>query len=364
MKANQTIQDMFSHFQIIDKKELFQIIDQTRSEKSLDKSLSYLWHSEKAHQYLTPNVKLADKCEDDAEKFRIEGNAFFRKKMLDKALKYYNLSILSAPHPSPLLTSAHSNTFNKEGQTSSCHVQSDSCNGRGGEQISSVSVKPGEEEYKSSLPSCESEYKISLQPGEGENKALALGYGNRSAVLFELEQYETCLSDIDLALRYGLAKTGHCKLAERKARCLMAMGNVRYAQEVLETALEQLEYLSLEKVDHEKAKKMLLYLIDQNKIAANRNCLTTCGSISDNPVPSDSSPIKNEQLLFMYNVPEPIKLVDPHPSIPALSNAVTMTFSTLQGRNLIANKHIHPGNVPSMWLFIMIDMHNYVKVVL
>lgn len=59
--------------------------------------------------------------------------------------------------------------------------------------------------------------------GNSEYRELALGYANRSAVLLELEQYEECIRDIDLALKFGYPKSSQEKLRNRKKKCEAAL---------------------------------------------------------------------------------------------------------------------------------------------
>lgn len=51
----------------------------------------------------------------------------------------------------------------------------------------------------------------------------ALAYGNRSAVYFELREYQKCLDNIDLARKAGFPADKLERLAEREARCLRSL---------------------------------------------------------------------------------------------------------------------------------------------
>lgn len=48
--------------------------------------------------------------------------------------------------------------------------------------------------------------------------------GNRSVVLYNISQYEECLSDISAALYFGYPRNLHYKVYERQGRCHQALG--------------------------------------------------------------------------------------------------------------------------------------------
>ena len=52
---------------------------------------------------------------------------------------------------------------------------------------------------------------------------LALGYANRSAVLFQMKEYELCIRDITRAFNYSYPNNLMYKLFERKSRCQRAL---------------------------------------------------------------------------------------------------------------------------------------------
>lgn len=317
MATQPTIKEIIKQVKSIGEDALRNIIDETRSEATVEKALSYLWDPLETHQLLTPKIISANKSDDDAETYRIEGNDCFQKRILDKALKYYNLSILSAPHPPAMC--------NMAGQELPSYIQNDASNEWEKHQIPTISLQSGEGEYTTYS-----------QPGEGEYKTLSLGFANRSAVLFELEQYDKCLSDIALALKYGHPETVHCKLAKRRAQCLIAMGEISAAKEVLEAALDELQYLTLDETNRNKVKNSLLLLIEQCSLKTNSSNVSGNAFHSEYSVLSDQPTLKTEQLLFVYNVPDPVQLADANPSIPAISNSITMAFTPSQGRHLLA----------------------------
>ncbi|XP_013358912.1 PREDICTED: SET and MYND domain-containing protein 4 isoform X2 [Chinchilla lanigera] len=62
---------------------------------------------------------------------------------------------------------------------------------------------------------------------------ISLCYANRSAALFRLGQYETCLNDIIRALTYGYPERLQPKLMLRKAECLVTLGRWKEASQTI-----------------------------------------------------------------------------------------------------------------------------------
>lgn len=62
---------------------------------------------------------------------------------------------------------------------------------------------------------------------------VALCYANRSAALFRLGQYETCLDDIVRALMHGYPERLQPKLMLRKAECLVTLGRMKEASQTI-----------------------------------------------------------------------------------------------------------------------------------
>ncbi|KAG7171094.1 SET and MYND domain-containing protein 4-like 5 [Homarus americanus] len=236
------------------------------------------------------------KSDAEAERLRAEGNRFYQRKFLDKALKLYNLSIMSAPHPRV-----------------SDDIKTDN--------LTEIFDSTNEDAFRS----------------------LALGYANRSAVLFELEQYGRCVSDIDKALRYGYPKLLHSKLAERKAKCLIAQRKENEAKELLESSLQALDAMSLDESQTKSSRDALCQLL--------QHCRTDEGSVGSSVKPDNTdtplslSSATKEKLLFAYETPKPPELSHPSSTIPSLSSAVRLAFSPSQGRYLVAERDIKPGEV-------------------
>ncbi|XP_063859177.1 SET and MYND domain-containing protein 4-like [Scylla paramamosain] len=231
------------------------------------------------------------------KKLRAEGNKCYQKKLLDKALELYNQSIVFAPHPEIKIEKCSngkiSTTSNERQEDVVSEGQSTSC------------CTNKEEGYK----------------------ALALGYANRSAVLYELGQYEKCICDIDYALLHGYPTILHSKLAERKAKCLIALQRINEAKSLIETSLQALDALAL----------------DEEKIKSSRANLQSLSQLDKKFI--DIHPNTKYKLLFSFENPSPPKLAKCNPTIPSLSRSVDLAFSSTQGRYLVANKDIKPGDV-------------------
>ncbi|XP_064095006.1 SET and MYND domain-containing protein 4-like [Macrobrachium nipponense] len=268
---------------------------------SLESMFSYLWNLDEARSCLLPTIIVQKKSEEDAERLRNEGNKCYQKKILDKALKLYNLSIMSAPHPGLSVCKP-------------CGATKD------------YNSHEGQENHNE----------------EQEYRSLALGYANRSAVFFELGQYDKCIADIDLAFLHGYPKLLHCKLAERKSKCLISLGKSENAKQVLLDALKELDDMKLDESKSKTSRNALHNLLE----ACQENGELNGFPVKDcNKLASWLREATKEELLFAYQIPEVPSLSQSNPAIPCLSDAVKLDFSPSQGRYLIAERDIDPGEV-------------------
>lgn len=74
-------------------------------------------------------------------------------------------------------------------------------------------------QYEQALES----YNVGICLAENGSDMLSLGYANRSACFFELEKYELCLADIDLAKGSNYPPALMSKLDQRQEKCLKLM---------------------------------------------------------------------------------------------------------------------------------------------
>merc|ERR550539_500086 len=73
---------------------------------------------------------------------------------------------------------------------------------------------------------------------------LSLALANRSACLYHQGQYEQCLQDIALALRFRYPKNLEYKLLQRKAQCLSKLGRFEEAEEAFKLVESSLDFES------------------------------------------------------------------------------------------------------------------------
>ncbi len=124
------------------------------------------------------------KDRQESQKLRTQGNQVYQKNKLSDALEFYTRSILEAPHPPP------PNSF---------LLQQDI--------VAIVNNTAGHD----------------ANNADNNHEELALGYANRSAVLFQMKEYELCIRDITRAFDNSYPNNLMYKLFERKARCLKAL---------------------------------------------------------------------------------------------------------------------------------------------
>lgn len=266
--------------------------------ESIEQMFNYLWNFEDAHHCLRPKISLSAKSEVESDKLRANGNKFYQKQYLKQALELYNESIMAAEHPNINLKT---------------NLLSDEI--------------------------CNKEY-----------KALSLGYANRSAVLIELDQFEKCICDIDLALYYGYPKLLHSKLAERKAKCFLALKKYKEAEEIVKSALNSLDELKLDKSKSRTIRDSLEQLLEQSQQNSSSNGKENISDENENQDISQNleiglSSLTNDELLFKYRSPKAPPLIESNPTIPSLSSAVTLEYKPDRGRFLVATRDIKPGEV-------------------
>lgn len=254
-----------------------------KSDKPFEEIFACIWDLKEAHAMLTPTLVTAGKSQAEADRLRKDGNAYYKMKILDTALKLYNQSILVAPHP-----------VLKEAPASSDNSQED-------ELVARPQIDPAK--YGGGVPG-------------GESKALAMGYANRSAVLFELNFYGKCLENIELAFECGYPEELREKLETRRERCLAGL---QIADQVEKT-------------------------LSPKKGGA--------AGLQTHLLPSSSPSFREKMLaptalkdLFTEVVKEIPKVIEPNPSIPALSKAVKVSHCPGKGRCLVATRDISTGEV-------------------
>lgn len=125
------------------------------------------------------------KCIEKAVKYREEGNKLFQSDQCTQAILFYNKSISYCPHPS--------------------YEQFQQGIEQEQEKVKEVQFADECKDPNKKIPS--------------KYESLSLSYGNRSAALRKLNQYEDCLKDIARAAKFGYPKASIYKLWERKGKC-------------------------------------------------------------------------------------------------------------------------------------------------
>lgn len=145
---------------------------------------------------------------------------------------------------------------------------------------------------------------------------LALGYANRSAVLVKLHKYESCMQDIDRALKLACPDNVRAKLHVRKVECLVALRSPK-VKDSIEEARCSLKQLSLD----DALRKKFIEKVDSMKIARN---VRKQGGPKQPPLPE----INNR-----------------NPEVPCASDAVKIEYNDEYGRHVVATRDIEPGEV-------------------
>lgn len=155
------------------------------------------------------------------------------------------------------------------------------------------------------------------------SEQLALGYANRSAVLFQLGLYLECIQDIDRGLALNYPDNLRAKLYLRKTECLMILGN-HSVEDVLEEAQHWLDKMSLNDTSREKLKAKLDTLHDKTVQTELHAIDTKAEMLEPPPLPTTQSH-NNE--------------------VPCASDAVAIKYNKHYGRYIVATRNIDPGEV-------------------
>ena len=220
------------------------------------------------------------------------GNQVYQKNKLLEALEYYSMSICYAPHPPP------PNSLLLHG-------------GSGNPTDMSATDDAG-----------------------FTHEELALGYANRSAVLFQMKEYDLCIRDITRAFDHSYPNNLMYKLFERKARCLKALKDFPRALEAMKSAEMWMKYSTLSETKSSSFKKEISKQIDflDEKVAGM--------SIKEF---AESAEMK-KSLVAPVKVLETPKLTkEENKEIPGVRRDVKLVYSEEKGRHLVATEDILPG---------------------
>lgn len=149
------------------------------------------------------------------------------------------------------------------------------------------------------------------------DQTLAECYAARSEVLFKLGFFDKCLSDVERAVQAGYSRKA--ELEKRKKKCLKAIDRETDLPYVRE-ATRRFRGRPRKETFHERFK-----LYQQSQLGGY--------SLSER---------FRKSLLSEAEIPK-LKLSDPHPTIPTMSNAVTLAYTPDKGRHILAARDIYPG---------------------
>lgn len=185
-------------------------------------------------------------------------------------------------------------------------------------------------------------YSKSVRLSLPNSPELSLAYGNRSAVLFEVEKFDLCLLDINRALE-NYPDNLKYKLYQRKGKCLQKIGSYDEAKQSFRVRFARVDikikyfhrylrvyyfqnaqnYLPRAEISSEKR--------DALKISLDQS-IDECDKSDQNDIVINS--IKN------FPLPE---LPSKNSLIPNASDKIRINSSLEMGRHLIAFQDIEPG---------------------
>ncbi|XP_019065950.1 SET and MYND domain-containing protein 4 isoform X3 [Fukomys damarensis] len=168
-------------------------------------------------------------------------------------------------------------------------------------------------------------YSKGVSHSRPNTEEISLCYANRSAALFHLGQYETCLNDIIRALMHGYPERLQPKLMLRKAECLVTLGRLKEASQTI----SDLESNVTERPTPAASPFQILQknLCDlKMKIQEKENLPETF-------------------LTAVAKDFERMDLREENEQIPSASSSVQLRTDPLKGRYLIAIKDILPGEI-------------------
>eukprot|EP00092_Neocalanus_flemingeri_P020363 GFUD01022061.1.p1 GENE.GFUD01022061.1~~GFUD01022061.1.p1 ORF type:complete len:706 (-),score=132.76 GFUD01022061.1:307-2382(-) len=229
------------------------------------------------------DFNFSPKDRSESQKLRNLGNQVYQKNRLSEALEYYSQSICLAPHPLP------PNTYLNHPQD---------------------------------------------QEDTFSYEELALGYANRSAVLFQMKEYELCIRDITRAFNYSYPNNLMYKLFERKARCQRALKDYARALESMKEAEMWMKYSTLSETKTAGFKKDISKQIEFLAEKVNAMTMEEIENM-DNFGPHVSGCLAKP----------PPKLTENHSNVPCARADVKIRYHPDKGRYLVVEKDVGPGEI-------------------
>ncbi|XP_007935763.1 SET and MYND domain-containing protein 4 [Orycteropus afer afer] len=154
---------------------------------------------------------------------------------------------------------------------------------------------------------------------------ISLCYANRSAALFHLGQYETCLKDIIRAQKHGYPERLQPKLMLRKAECLVTLGRLQEASQTIS---------DLESIFSAKPA-----LTASHFQVLQKNLHHLKVKIQEKETLSETFPADLTKAF------KDMDLKEENEQIPNASPSISLCTDPSKGRYLVATKDILPGEV-------------------
>ncbi|XP_069730448.1 SET and MYND domain-containing protein 4 [Phaenicophaeus curvirostris] len=157
-------------------------------------------------------------------------------------------------------------------------------------------------------------------PGTPE---ISICFANRSAALFHLGYFEVCLEDIARAESHGYPDRLLPKVLLRKAECLLCLGRLRDAADVLGAVEKK---ITVDGIIASPTQQTLLKKLRQLKIKIHEkeNC--------PEPAPEACGDVQRQSEIWEEN-----------DSVSGVSSSLSLRFNTERGRHLVASQDILPG---------------------
>ncbi|KAK3785885.1 hypothetical protein RRG08_007816 [Elysia crispata] len=165
---------------------------------------------------------------------------------------------------------------------------------------------------------------INAPSAEGDDLSLSLG--NRSAALFHLKHYESCVIDIDRAISLSFPACSRQKLLARKTLALIKLGQRDEASKNLQTLKDFVESSNFSLKDQKRdefLKEMASMELSVQALLEEPRCKK---SIND------------------FNPKPPKVFHGANQVVPQASQCLSLSYSTKKGRHLSANKSIPRGS--------------------
>ncbi|XP_054164011.1 SET and MYND domain-containing protein 4-like [Oppia nitens] len=163
-----------------------------------------------------------------------------------------------------------------------------------------------------------------------EWNCLCLAFLNRSQVFYRVEDYESCLTDIEESVKYNCPIVRKHEILLRKAWCLTSLDRKSEAHEVVH---ELRQHLTDHKLDDNLMKEVEN---DLNKLMIDLN-------LASNDETNDGSPQENDEVIGHNEGKDEIETL--HSSLLNASVAIDLNYSDIKSRFMTANRDITFGDV-------------------